>query len=56
MDTKRRTLMHERNEALSVRDFARYQLLTVQIAHLPMKGIKPLTQRVMDAYARKAAK
>jgi len=36
--------MAERDKALAAKDYARFQALTLQIAKLPMKGIKPLTR------------
>lgn len=51
MDANRRQLMTERDAALKAGDVARFQALTVQIAALPLKGVKPLTQRDIQRYA-----
>lgn len=53
MDTIRRQLMTERDAALKARDLPKFQALTRQIADLPMKGIRPLTEKDMARYARK---
>jgi hypothetical protein len=50
MDTNRRNLMTERDAALKAGDIARFHELTRQIAALPMKGVKPLTQQDIDRW------
>ena len=50
MDTKRRALMKARDAALAARDLKRFQLLTVEIAALPMKGIPAPTAKSIARY------
>jgi hypothetical protein len=55
MDTTRRDLMAQRDAALKAGDMATFQALTVKIAALPMKGVKPLTARDIAKYAKRQA-
>jgi hypothetical protein len=55
MDTNRRALMLQRDAALASGDLVTFQRLTTALAKLPMKGVKPLTQRDIDRYAKRHA-
>lgn len=47
----RRDLMADRDAALKAGDIATFQALTVQIAALPMKGVRKLTPNDIARYA-----
>lgn len=49
----RRQLMAARDIALRTGDIPAYQRLTVQIAALPMPGVRPLTQRDITRYTQR---
>jgi hypothetical protein len=50
MDTNRRELMTRRDAALKAGDIEQFHALTREIAQLPMKGVKPLTQQDIDRW------
>lgn len=49
----KKPLIAERNAALAAGDIARFQAITLQIALMPMTGVRPLTQRDIDKYVGK---
>jgi hypothetical protein len=55
MDTTRRELMTQRDAALARGDYAEFQALTVKIAALPLKGVRPLTERDITKYVTRRA-
>lgn len=56
MDNTRRALMIERDAALARGDIATFQALTIKIAQLPLDGVRPLTKRDIERYAKRDAK
>jgi hypothetical protein len=53
MDMTRSELMLERDKAIAERNWLRMNELTKALAALPMRGVKPLTTRDIERYAKR---